>query len=311
MNADPDAAKKAIQCTGTASNSCSPVTSDSGKTGNGQINVSGSTITLCLDNSCGDGAGDKVVITGADSVSYKTFTNAAANGFPGAVSSASTTVKVRKDNSVVILEDASLPTCKGSPDNDVCKDNVATENPEVPFCIKDDIIYKTVESTCVKYTNDANAALNVYFDYENNEVASNKIGTDTVALAYHCTVGAQESGKYPVSKCEIIKGYIIENSKVLACSGINDEVCSVSDPGENCTGNDIEGNLVASNVLCNKASPVTVANYIVLTLTQTNEVYSQDTGKTILLSASANLVMLSSGMYIFLIFKYLIYKIFI
>ena len=298
--------KKIIQCQCNVNNSESPCEklANSVKTScdtAGCINVDNAdnptTVTLCLKDSC-TGDGDTIVITGNDKDVYKTITSTV---FPGVVPGESTSVsiKVGKDESVILLEDTSLPPC--TDDNVNSYTNACFTNAfDGQYCIYNKKIYKTEISeegnaSCSELTGSGKSV--IYFDNAYGEVKNPATRNDI--MAYICMYGESES------VCELVKGYIIKDNQYIQCNGWKREGCIVEamTSEENCINDSDEGKLKLlsnSKALCFGKEKNEMPNfetididYIAFRTNDINTIYGINPEKIVFLSVTSDSIIVN------------------
>jgi len=252
-----------------------------------------STVTLCLTDSC-TGDGDTIVITGNDKDVYKTIITTV---FPGVVTGESTSVsiKVGKDESVILLEDTSLPPCTDvNSDINACFTNAFNGQ----YCIYNKKIYKTEISvegnaSCSELTGSGKSV--IYFDNAYGEVKNPETRNDI--MAYICTDGE--------SVCELLKGYIIKDNQYIQCNGWKREGCIVETmtSEENCLNDSDEGKLKLlsnSKALCFGKEKNEMPNfetipidYIAFKTNDINTIYGINPEKIVFLSVTSDSIIVN------------------
>jgi len=228
-NADAST-KKLIQCKDNkcedatvtqALNACDKV---------GDININNADnpteFKLCINTT----PGDAVVI--GQTLNTLSLTLTAATDFPGATST-TVNVIVRKDGSVIRLEEAGLPSCPDTiPSSGVCVTGAVTGQ----HCLhKSGKLYRTtadgkcevsgveangIKATFSEYLKDV---AYVFFNEENYRVAKPMSGTVNDVFSYRCKVGSDASLK----DCFLAKGYFKLYNQFYQCSGWKGDGCTI------------------------------------------------------------------------------------
>ncbi|MBE6494090.1 MAG: hypothetical protein E7Z84_05740 [Methanosphaera stadtmanae] len=306
LNGDKnETSKKIIKCSNRNCVAILPVSASTSTTCQkiGSIITNDSNYYLCISNS------ESVKINSAESVIYHTILNP--TDFPGITTATTISVKVRQDDSVILLEAASLPSCNVTSGSESC----VTDHPE-QYCIQETDgslkIYETTSTTengittytCASITTNENSEI-IYFDLEYKKV-SEPTATTSDIIAYQCTFSESN-----LQECELIKGYII-GSKAIQCSGWLGEGCTVNDVSSgSCIDNAKEGNLVSSTVLCFGENSVQLDDNIrtiAFESTQLNSIFGVNLGEIIFLSVSKSQILVTqlTGNYINKIIQFLI-----
>lgn len=177
--------------------------------------------TLCLTSGCSDDDNNRIIITSNGNDIYKSISISSKNDFPGAeVGSAS--IKVGSDGVAILLEDTALPSCTSIASNNACFTDAVNEQ----YCINtDNKIYKTSingsQKSC-SLLNGKTGTVPVYFNNVFNEVNAPTEASNNI-IAYLCSFNDSQN----VESCELMKGYAINNSKYIQCSGWKREGCKV------------------------------------------------------------------------------------
>jgi len=272
------------------------------------MKCTGGNTTLCSKVSKND---LKYIITSGDKASYKTVYINSVNGFPGVDAVGNVNIKEGNDGSTILLEDTGLPACTSTSSGDVCFNN-AHDN---MYCIKDKKIYKTsitsdeggtIRKSCqlLEKGSETSDIITVYFDKLNKKVDRPTQLTNYI-IAYICSFKTDTG----LEKCEFVKGYVMDNDKLIQCSGWKRDGCTVIDkstitPSEDTSCNEGEGKFqinkssdTLSNVLCFKtrgyAIPSSV-DYIAFQATGINPIYGVFGNKIVFLSMTPYNEQLSS-----------------
>jgi len=235
LNSDEDdTGNKVIKCTANQTSPCSKLSNVDTCNEGGCIKVDNAenptTVTLCLTDSCTNN-NEIIVITDNNEDVYKTITS---TGFPGTAGSTPISIKVGKDGSVILLEDIGLPCCPGTEfsDNSECLTNAS----DVQYCIHEKKIYKITIGENGSPTfkildeNDFGPDEKYKILYINNVYEEIVAPTETTndIMAYICTFIKENEEDQNKIVCEIVKGYIINGTKYIQCSGWKREGCKVN-----------------------------------------------------------------------------------
>lgn len=209
----------------------------------GKVKVATSGVSICVDVGC-SGAGEvkiKAEASNADPI-YKSLKLASNSDFPGA-SSTDITVKIGKDGSVILLEELNglTGTCTS---NIYCYDSTIKK---IKYNANEDsdIITKSTAGTYIYYFNNQNT------EAENVPVS----GTINDVFAYQCTFietddeDADDNRVVVLDTCKMIKGFAIDGSKTVQCSGWKHEGCTISSSLKACEEKD-EGRLGSNKKIC-------------------------------------------------------------
>ncbi|OUM68883.1 hypothetical protein PIROE2DRAFT_3256, partial [Piromyces sp. E2] len=226
--ATTDDTDKIIACDGST---CAGVAAASDCTKAGNFIIDGSNVSICTV--AGDDAPVKLESSDSGEAVFKSITIAAANDFPGATASSTIDVKIGKDGSAILLEDTSLPECTTAPNGSGACDSSGSS---VNLCYRTDSgvtkIYKTVGTTCVaisgtdvgvKAAKTAALFFNSKFELVDGPEAGKSIPN---VMAYQCTFKAPSP--FTLEKCNFIKGYAIDATNAVRCSGWKREGCTVT-----------------------------------------------------------------------------------
>jgi len=230
-----DKTNKIIKCYPGQSKTCLRVSNVSTCSKAGCIKVdivdNPTSVTLCLTDSCNDDDNNRIVVTSNSQDVYKTINISTANDFPGS-SSGSSSIKIGKDGSIILLEDTGLPDCVEAyvtSGNVACFDGALNGQ----YCIHSDKkIYKTIISdgetkSCTAITT---SDVNIISDGKASILFNNfyeKVNTPTATtnyiMAYLCSFENNA-----LKSCEFAKGYIIDGTNYIQCNGWKREGCKVS-----------------------------------------------------------------------------------
>jgi len=256
---------KFIKCNG---GECSEATTETSCDKAGPV-LSG--LKLCIAAST-----PKSITTKASAPTYEflTLVLTTDNDFPGG-SAGKITIRIGSEGSIVMLEDGGLVGCIDNPQAE-CFDGSTTGQ----FCIATDTLYKQSSAsacTAVSITEDV-------FKYFKNDNKAATVGTDTISTLYQCK---KDEG------CSLAKGYVINSSNVVQCSGWKDVPCTTTPLTSltTCANND-NGKMGKDKKLCfsknySVALPSTGTEYLAFELTKTSEFYGKDEGEVVILSVSS------------------------
>lgn len=217
---------------------------------------------LCLSSE-NDGTVDITVETEESATpSYETL-NVASDGFPGVTTEGKIAVKINTDGSALLLEDISLPECKGTvpSNNSKCQDS--NNDKEVEHCISGEKIYISgtgTTKTCKPISHTA-IGTKVFF-FKDDATTADITNSETPVMAYQCTF-TKVSNNVTLEKCVLVQGYVIDNGKIYQCNGWKYEECksvttTACDSGT--TTNGVIGkdssDANASNAICFGETPV-------------------------------------------------------
>jgi len=170
---------------------------------------------------------------------------------------------------------ATLPTCKGSPDADVCKDN-ESPNPEVNYCILNDVIYKKGSTSCDKLTSTTASSVGITMFKGTGATVDVTTTVGEAEYAYRCLYDDNNS-----EDCFIVKGYVVSSSSVIGCSGYANDKCVVT-AITNCAST-VDGKIgkeggkisvcVGGKALVNATEKPT---YVAYKSTTTNDIYEDE-----------------------------------
>jgi len=191
--------------------------------------VSPTVFKLCKSTT----ASEAIEIKKDQDLTFLTLTLTAATDFPGATST-TVNVIVRKDGSVIRLEEAGLPSCPDTiPSSGVCVTGAVTGQ----HCLhKSGKLYRTTaDGKCEVSGVEANGlkasssqylrdVAYVFFNEENYRVAMPMSGTVNDVFSYRCKVGSDAS----LTDCFLAKGYFKLYTGYYQCSGWKGDGCTVS-----------------------------------------------------------------------------------
>ena len=225
------------------------------------------TLSLCLDgSSC---TGDKAVNfkIGNSADQYVTLKKDN-NSFPG-VGSKDISVKIGKDGSAILLEDAGLTVC-----GTTCKNGV--------YCLinsgnKIQTAKSATDSTCADVPTTATLLL---LDKENKNI-SNPSTNSVISMAYKCKFDDNS-----VPSCKLVKGYIKSGTTIIQCTGWKRETCHIV---ESTTTAEKNGGLDSNNKINFIKHTITLptddsTNYIAMKTTTINTIYGLDAEQYIFLA---------------------------
>jgi len=278
-----DTAHKIIECTASETTPCSVIEGESGDVCTDKIGkVLKSSLKLCISNDINDA----VAISTSGTSLYKTIEIKQNNDFPG-TNAGTISVNIGNDGSAILLEDTGLPSCTSIATNDVCFTNAINGQ----YCIhSDNKIYKTTISGGTKNCEllSINSTQSVYFNdaFEIQNMSNDGVYKDTIS--YLCTYNSD------TYTCEFVKGYIINTSKYIQCSGWKREGCTVASlpEKESCSGGEGLFKINSSNnkVICfgnnDYAIPSTGTDYVAFKAEEINPLYGSDKNEIVFLSVS-------------------------
>jgi len=277
-----DTDHKIIECTASETTPCSVIEGELDDDCTDKIGKVLTSLKLCIS----DDINDAVDISTTGTPSYKTIEIKQNNDFPG-TNAGTISVIIGNDGSAILLEDTGLPSCTSIATDDVC----FTYAINGQYCIhSDNKIYKTTISGETKKCEllSINSTQSVYFNdaFEVQDMSNDGVYKDTIS--YLCTYNSD------TYTCEFVKGYIINTSKYIQCSGWKREGCAVASlPGtESCSGGEGLFKINSSNnkVICfgnnDYAIPSTGTDYVAFKAEEINPLYGSDKNEIVFLSVS-------------------------
>lgn len=239
---------------------------------------------------------------------FKTLSGAAAGDItiPGASTLTTADIKIGKDGSVILLEDMTLPDCPATiPSATEC-----ISGDQNKYCISKDsttsiiTIYKTVidgtDKSCEKIEGTKSSTSVIYFNSNSEPIDGPAAGKSLPnIMAYQCTFGSDTK----VTSCKFVKGYAIDSTNSVQCSGWKREGCSVTIKSalSSCT-NGNEGNLGSSGLCFGNTSitlptSTSVINKVAFQPTKFSSIYgiSNSTPSFLIISSNSVLVAPDNG----------------
>ena len=272
-----DTAHKIIECTASKTSPCSVIEGESGDVCTDKIGkVLKSSLKLCISNDINDA----VAISTSGTSLYKTIRIKQNNDFPG-TNAGTISVKIGNDGSVILLEDTGLPSCTSITTDDACLTNAINGQ----YCIhSDNKIYKTTISGGTKSCSLLNGKSDIVPIYFNNvyEIVDTPTKTSNYIISYKCEFNNDD--QHTVKSCEIIKGYVIDSTNYIHCTGWKRDGCQVrtiNSSKSSCTKGIGEFQINSSNnkLICFGSNEFTIPNsvstdYIAFKSSNINPIYN-------------------------------------
>jgi len=163
------------------------------------------------------------IVNSSGSDIYKTIELAEDGDFPGG-NKGKISIKISTDGYVLLLEEATLPTCTYTSSNKSCfPSSVTYVQNESKYCISNNVIYKSEVKKCTILTGTKNSSAISYYEASDyNEITPGF--TTAEYIVYQCKFNSSD-GK--AEKCTLIKGYTTSGSDLIQCNGWKGETCSV------------------------------------------------------------------------------------
>jgi len=258
----------------------------------GLVNSSG-TIKICSTES--DSSPSSIAYDSAGSDTYKTIELAEDGDFPGG-NKGKISVKISAGGYVLLLEEATLPTCTYTSSNKSCfPSSVTYAQNESKYCISNNVIYKSEVKKCTILTGTKNSSAISYYKASNyNEITTDF--TTAEYIVYQCKFNSSD-GK--AEKCTLIKGYTTSGSNLIQCNGWKGEACSVITKA-NC---DKDNGKIGNEGVCFSSTDTTKdialptgedTMVIAFEITDTNEIYGIHGGDIVVLSLKSDQAIIES-----------------
>ena len=224
---------------------------------------------------CTGASTSKLITTKASTPTYEflTLELTVATDFPGG-SAGKITVRIGSEGSIVLLEGGGLINCDAEHET-----SCFTDASNGQFCVDSTTLYKQSSSACsaVSFTEDV-------FKFFKNDNKEAKVGTDTISTLYQC----KKDGE-----CTLAKGYVINSSNVVQCSGWKDVPCTTTAlTSLTVCANEDNGKMGKDKKLCFSKNysitlPSTGTEYLAFELTKTSEFYGMNEGDVVILNLSS------------------------
>lgn len=292
LNASGASGKKLIKCDGT---DCveEADTFYASLDSVGKLMVSDSSVSLCVATGCSGEGVESVGYSSADV--YKTISVMGDGDFVGTETANNPyTIKIGKDGSVILLEELTgLPTTQGSA-------GTYFSDPADKNKIKD--------SNNKDISSEEAGSKIYYFNPVTNQMVENIPTTGTIpdVIAYQCTFlltddeDAQDNRVVVLDACHWIRGFAVDGTRTVQCSGWKHEGCTISSSLKPCEDGD-EGRLGSGKKLCFGKSTLDIPKAgaedtrVVLYSSEINPSYGKAASQIISLSLSSNSVLVSDA----------------